>query len=373
MKKSIEEVREKFLKRGLYLFENQEYINSRTKMSCYDDEGYKYHLSYGLIRDVRIKKYYKVRRENIYSIENIQHYLDLCGVGTKVLSKEYFNEKHKLLLLCECGRTYKEHWNHIYSMNKITCPKCGRKRTADNQRLTPNEVSKLCYDNGYKLIKYVDSRNVYIQDKDGYKYLTALNYIRNQNTYRFSRFSKLNPFMFENMNLYLDKNDIDTRLDENNTFESIKNGLQFICPCCGKSFVKKWEKVAYHGIRLCSRCSNKQSNLEYIVESYLQSENIEYECQKKFEDCKDVRQLPFDFYLTDYNVCIEVQGCQHYYENTIYAQSLEERQRVDKIKEDYCKNNGIKFLAIPYWEICDMKDCVKLKFTKRIQNIINQD
>ena len=40
--------------------------------------------------------------------------------------------------------------------------------------------------------------------------------------------------------------------------------------------------------------------------------NIKYEEQKTFEGLKYIGKLRFDFYLPDYNLCIEFQGKQHY-------------------------------------------------------------
>ena len=40
--------------------------------------------------------------------------------------------------------------------------------------------------------------------------------------------------------------------------------------------------------------------------------NIEFKKEKKFKDCKDKYQLPFDFYLPQYNLCIEFDGEQHF-------------------------------------------------------------
>ena len=88
-----------------------------------------------------------------------------------------------------------------------------------------------------------------------------------------------------------------------------------------------------------------------MAEQYLKERNIHYILQKRFEDCRDKRTLPFDFYLPDYNCCIEVNGDQHYREHQMFSQSLSERQRVDKIKREYCNTHNITLLEIPHWNI----------------------
>lgn len=94
------------------------------------------------------------------------------------------------------------------------------------------------------------------------------------------------------------------------------------------------------------------SKLEYKVEKYLIEKGVKYIPQYKFDDCINKRSLPFDFYLPNNNVLIEVNGAQHYYEDKFFnGMGLEERKRIDKIKKDYCIQNGYKFLEIPFWDI----------------------
>ena len=62
-----------------------------------------------------------------------------------------------------------------------------------------------------------------------------------------------------------------------------------------------------------------------------------------FEDCIDKRPLPFDFYLPEYNICIEYQGQQHYYPVEIFGgkNAFESQVLRDNIKREYCQKNNI--------------------------------
>ncbi len=102
--------------------------------------------------------------------------------------------------------------------------------------------------------------------------------------------------------------------------------------------------------------------------------NIEYEFQKRFENCKDKRILPFDFYLPRFNTVIEVQGEQHYHpvpfknENTAKNNFIKTKEH-DKIKKEYCKNNNIELLEIPYYYIKrNKKDYIKILSNKFIKD-----
>ena len=87
-----------------------------------------------------------------------------------------------------------------------------------------------------------------------------------------------------------------------------------------------------------------------MVSNILTNFNIEFEIQKIFNDCKDKRELPFDFYLNDYNICIEFDG-RHHFESIDYwggENKLKYTKEHDNIKDEYCKNNNIKLIRIKF-------------------------
>lgn len=100
----------------------------------------------------------------------------------------------------------------------------------------------------------------------------------------------------------------------------------------------------------CPKCN--QSKGEKSIHQWLNNHNIIYISQKTFKDCRDIKPLPFDFYLSDYNMAIEYDGEQHYRPVEYFGgqKSFERTQRHDKIKDEYCKNNNIKLLRIPYFK-----------------------
>lgn len=100
----------------------------------------------------------------------------------------------------------------------------------------------------------------------------------------------------------------------------------------------------------CPRCS--ESKGEKAICKWLNRHNIAYLQQKRFKECKDKRELPFDFYLPDYNAAIEYNGQQHYkaVEHFGGEEAFKLRIKHDKIKEKYCKDMNINFLCIPYYK-----------------------
>lgn len=103
--------------------------------------------------------------------------------------------------------------------------------------------------------------------------------------------------------------------------------------------------LSYHG---CPMCNNSIG--EKLISKYLNDNKINYTPQYKFSDCKYIRPLPFDFYLQDYNVCIEYDGIQHFESVERFGgeEGLRKIQERDEVKTKYCKDNNIPLLRIRY-------------------------
>ena len=76
--------------------------------------------------------------------------------------------------------------------------------------------------------------------------------------------------------------------------------------------------------------------------------------------------MRFDIYCPDYNLAIEYQGKQHY-EPVDFAGKGDEwakyqfkvGQQRDNIKRQYCQQNNIKLIEIPYWDYDNIDNIVK--------------
>ena len=98
----------------------------------------------------------------------------------------------------------------------------------------------------------------------------------------------------------------------------------------------------------CVRC--KESEGEKEVCELLDKMNIKYVREKRFKECKYKLPLPFDFYLPELNTCIEYDGIQHFMKVNYWGGniSLSSQQKRDKIKTQFCLDNGIKLIRIRY-------------------------
>lgn len=103
-------------------------------------------------------------------------------------------------------------------------------------------------------------------------------------------------------------------------------------------------------------CGCLLSHGEQIIQNILRELNIRYQAQKTFAQCinpKTNTKLRFDFYLPDYNCCIEYDGVQHFIQRDKrwIHETLQQIQYRDKIKNIYCQNNNIHLIRIPYTEL----------------------
>lgn len=100
----------------------------------------------------------------------------------------------------------------------------------------------------------------------------------------------------------------------------------------------------------CPKC--KQSTGENTISVYLKKEGIQFETQKKFEGMRSNLPLKCDFYIKNFNLVIEYNGRQHYEPIKLWGgtKQLKKTQELDKIKKEFCLENGINFEVIKFDE-----------------------
>ena len=98
----------------------------------------------------------------------------------------------------------------------------------------------------------------------------------------------------------------------------------------------------------CPLCNDSKG--ERIILNYLKSNNLKYQYQKTFNNCKYIQKLRFDFYLSDYNICIEYDGMQHFKSINFFGgdNELIKQKEKDKIKTNFCLENKIILIRIRY-------------------------
>lgn len=136
---------------------------------------------------------------------------------------------------------------------------------------------------------------------------------------------------------------------------------------CGKIFERTWEKFYCNRRVRCNECASKVSQGEYYIEEYLKNNDINYEKQYIFPNCKNESYLRFDLCILCNNkptCAIEFDGSQHYIACKKFGGETKlKRQRMnDEIKNKYCKNNNIKLIRIPYWKVDKINEILNKEF-----------
>ena len=136
------------------------------------------------------------------------------------------------------------------------------------------------------------------------------------------------------------------------TSQRLNGQVVWHCKCtCGKEIdVRSYNLIS--GNTFSCGCL-KQSHGEYLIEQLLQKNNIQYEKEKTFSSCvfNDTKQLArFDFYVNNQYI-IEFDGEQHFnYTQTGWntKENFIKTKEHDNYKNQWCKENNIPIIRIPY-------------------------
>ncbi len=283
----------------MFLLDGEKWTKSDAKLSFYDLEGYKYYINFNSMQNqIRIKRQPgKFDVANPYSIENIEKWLLINKKPFSVIKEQEFKGSgSKLYFKCHICNKDEIPFRMVFSdiMYGQGCPIC------ENRQIG----------------KYNNFKYLYPDISEEWDY--DLNY----------------PLRPENMAPHTPKK------------------FWWICPDCGNSYFSSLAKRNdINEPRNCPLC--KKSHLEMKLKYWLDKYNIKYEPQKRFKECRNIFPLPFDFFLIDHNILCEAQGQQHFFAVDIFGgeKTFESQKIRDQIKRDFCKNNNIKLLEFPYWEI----------------------
>lgn len=301
-KYDVELAKKEFVNRG-YIPLFNEYINTKTKLLAMTQEGYKFYMSLENLKSGKNANCFSNKNE--FYVENIQKLMDNKNLNLIALEKVVKldnNGKVTTYIKCKCPIHDYEFLTRAGDLRAGKgCKICGHEKTINKQRLTLEKVKLL------------------LKEK--------------------------------NDNIEIISN------------EYIDNNTKLLCRCkkCNYEWYISWGNL--QSLKTCPKCMGSHGEKEII--NYFKKNNIPYKYQYRFDDCKDERTLPFDFYLPQYDLCIEYDGQLHYEsaryikDEDIMDYKLKKQQEHDKIKDNYCKDKNIKLLRIPYWEFNKIEKILK--------------
>ena len=264
----------------------------------------------------------------------------------------YLNKRTKIKIICrKCGEEfYQLPLNHIKGSG---CPKCYGKIKLTEKDFV--ERANIVHNNKYEYkIKKLNS----LKDKieivcpiHGLFEQSANSHINNGHgcpkcffeKSAFDRTKTINSFIEESNIIHCNKYDY-SLVDYKNNSTKVK----IICPIHGE-FLQR-PNCHLSGKQGCPKCKSSKGELK--ISNILAEMNIKFEEQKRFKDCRNKIPLIFDFYIPSIKTAIEYQGGQHYFSVKRFGgeEKLLKQKHNDAIKEEYCKNNGISLITIPYWK-----------------------
>jgi len=128
-------------------------------------------------------------------------------------------------------------------------------------------------------------------------------------------------------------------------FTVVKQKVIIICPIHGEFKITPNNHLNGIGCPYCSESHGEKKIANFLIEN-----NIKFIRQYKFDNCKDVRKFPFDFFLPDNDICIEYDGRHHFEPIDKWGgeKYFEKIKKHDLIKKLFCNKNNIKLIRISY-------------------------
>ena len=131
-----------------------------------------------------------------------------------------------------------------------------------------------------------------------------------------------------------------------------KNGkIVWKCQCdCGEICYKTTSNLTLQQSKCCGKCLQIKSWGEQKIINILKENNISFEREKIFSNCFYTipnSKCRFDFYVNN-EYLIEYDGKQHFIKDSGYGKDLENIQARDNFKNQWCKDNNIPLIRIPY-------------------------
>lgn len=287
-----------------------------------------------------------------YTIEEINEIVK--NTTAKLISTSYKGVQEMLEFECKCGERFFTTWSSFNNHKRHTCIKCSYKNRSEKVRnvLTGKVVGELT-------VLEIDEDKTNKTGKVYWKCICSCGREKSISSSLLSTEKQKSCGCKAPINKYFTLDDVKKKTSEisdckvlSTEYISAHKKLTFLCSC-GKEFQRSWANFTNKNKRKCPSCVKKESSLEREVREVLEQMGEEFFQQHIFDECRNEMVLPFDFYIQKKNIAIEVDGIHHFEPIDYYGgeEQFKKQKIRDEIKNNFCKDNGIKLIRIPYWEV----------------------
>jgi very-short-patch-repair endonuclease len=327
-----------------YLYDNVEYISStkRVLIECKEHGLFEQEAN----AHMRGQGCSKCKGGVKYNLEDFIEKSNSVHNYKYIYEKSFYIDSYTMIGI-EC----KEHGyfeqlpnNHMSGQG---CPKCTGKSLSDDELLKRmNMMHNNKYDYSLVLftgmlnkVKIICSEHGIFEQKLSNHINLKQGCIKCANVY----LSNKEEFIIKSVNKHGNLYNYD-----NVIYKGAKKNVDILCKKHGLFSQSPTKHLSGNG---CPTC--KLSKGEHSIMIYLDSNKIDYISQYRIKGFN----LIFDFYLPDYNLCIEYDGLQHFkpvnYFGGIDAFNLQIKN--DSLKNKYCLENQIKLLRIKYTDFSNIE------------------
>lgn len=258
---------------------------------------------------------------------------------------DYKNSKTKIEIICSIHGSFKQTPGH--HIKGQGCSKCGITKNKDSQKSSKQEfIVKSIKKHGnkydYSLVDYVNSKTKVkiICSIHGIWEQKPNHHLEGKGCRKCSGYNKLTTeqFILKSNQVHNNKYDYSCV-----TYKDHYTKVDIICPIHGSFQQGAGSHMSGVG---CPNCNESKGEKEIF--NFLIKNKIVFERQKTFEGCVHKYRLRFDFYLPEYNTCIEYDGEQHFLPVDKWGgeENLKLIKLRDNIKTNFCKKNNINLIRI---------------------------
>ena len=234
--------------------------------------------------------------------------------------------------------------------------------------------------------KGVTVSDLIAHDKDGYKYKLIYNQIlRGQESVKFH---KSNPFVIDNINLYLKNNNVHFKCISCASEYLDKNSeLKFKCYLCGQITTSTWDRINRNDNPsrnhiVCNNCdkSNESLHASVLKQIFLHEYPDTIVEDKSFRNPKTKKICPTDIVNHRLKIAIEIQSQWHDFEDIKLKDKMKKEYWIKKghlFYDPNIRNYSILEMCNLFFDIKELPDYIDYNYgkcinAKKVQDLLNE-